>query len=220
MSFGLSFCRNYRMHHCDSAQRHLARSGRHPPRHASCALIACWLSTAPGFRCQSCGGSSRRIAHACRPIRCMTCAASTSRSCRGCSFSSRVSPAVSVSGRPANHWATASKPTRAGRLRAEPQRGGRCRSGCCAPRQQPVHLPPAGRQQAVLPSCLGKTGQPWHASLLPSARCRLAVAMTASVKGFRTPAEGCRWCADGRRPKSLEGGNRGEVREGAGASLW
>ena len=45
--------------------------------------------------------------------------------------------------------------------------------------------------------------------------------MAAFVKGFRTPAvrrrEGMH---GGRRPKSLEGGNREGVRAGGGVDLW
>src|SRR5690349_4723513 len=54
-------------------------------------------------------------------------------------------------------------------------------------------------------------------SLMSDAKQR----MTASVKGFRMPA--IHWREGphgGRRPKSLEGGNRGGVRTGAGVNLW
>ena len=41
------------------------------------------------------------------------------------------------------------------------------------------------------------------------------------VKGFRTPARhGGGRMRGGRRPKSLEGGNRGGVCAGGGVSLW
>ena len=46
-------------------------------------------------------------------------------------------------------------------------------------------------------------------------------AMTAIVKGFRMPAGRRRaGMHGGRRPKSLEGGNRGGVRTDAGVDLW
>lgn len=58
-------------------------------------------------------------------------------------------------------------------------------------------------------------------SALLSARAKSS--SSPFVKGFRMPAEGCRRHLDGRRQKSLEGGNRGEVRDGAGAKpmgIW
>jgi hypothetical protein len=45
--------------------------------------------------------------------------------------------------------------------------------------------------------------------------------MTGIVKGFRMPARHRReGMHGGRRPKSLEGGNRGGVRDGGGVDLW
>jgi hypothetical protein len=45
--------------------------------------------------------------------------------------------------------------------------------------------------------------------------------VTAVVKGFRTPAgHGRDGGRGGRRPKSLEGGNRGEFRVGGSVGLW
>jgi hypothetical protein len=49
----------------------------------------------------------------------------------------------------------------------------------------------------------------------------IVIAMTGIVKGFRMPARHRReGMHGGRRPKSLEGGNRGGVRDGGGVDLW
>jgi hypothetical protein len=48
-----------------------------------------------------------------------------------------------------------------------------------------------------------------------------ALRTAAIVKGFRMPARHRReGVHGGRRPKSLEGGNRGGVRDGGGVDLW
>src|ERR1700730_4215739 len=64
--------------------------------------------------------------------------------------------------------------------------------------------------------------RPRHISTLPEPCGSIAVLRTTGiVKGFRTPARRRReGIHGGRRPKSLEGGNRGGVCAGSGVGLW
>jgi hypothetical protein len=61
----------------------------------------------------------------------------------------------------------------------------------------------------------------WPFRAVESGQSPAAQPMTVTVKGFRMPARRRReGMHGGRRPKSLEGGNRGGVRIGGGVRLW
>jgi hypothetical protein len=112
--------------------------------------------------------------------------------------------------------------------RARSIRRRRTQHHCCAPdgpgsipRSRPGHEAAVccDRCRPIVRLCRLASQTP--VAKLIAAPTERASGMAASVKSFRTPASHGRvGTHGGRRPKSLEGGNRGRVRTDAGVDLW